>query len=59
MDRAHGQDEGRAVGYRRISRLPSRIPTLVPALAALTALFFGSGLRLSVRSTDGDPRGYT
>lgn len=35
------------------------IPTLVPALAALTALFFGSGLWLSVRSADSDPRGYT
>jgi hypothetical protein len=35
------------------------IPTLVPALAAVTALFFGSGLWLSARSADGDPRGYT
>jgi hypothetical protein len=35
------------------------IPTLAPALAAVTALFSGSGLWLSARSADGDPRGYT
>lgn len=49
--------EGQAVGSRTISCLPSCVPTLVPAVATLSTLFYGSGLRHSVRSHDRDPRG--